>query len=47
MKRIAILKEQEAGIGATALCRKHGVSSPTDQARRRFGRRRLHVRLRR
>ena len=26
---IAILKEQEAGIAVTELCRKHGVSSPT------------------
>ncbi len=26
---IAILREQEAGIAVTELCRKHGVSSPT------------------
>ena len=26
---IAILREQEAGVGVTDLCRKHGVSSPT------------------
>ena len=26
---IAILKEQEAGVGVAELCRKHGVSSPT------------------
>ena len=26
---VAILKEQEAGIAVTELCRKHGVSSPT------------------
>lgn len=26
---IAILKEQEAGLGTTDLCRKHGVSSAT------------------
>ncbi len=25
---IAILREQEAGIAVTELCRKHGVSSP-------------------
>ena len=26
---IAILREQEAGVSVTELCRKHGVSSPT------------------
>jgi len=26
---IAILREQEAGVAVTELCRKHGVSSPT------------------
>ena len=26
---IAILKEQEAGVPVTELCRKHGISSPT------------------
>jgi len=26
---IGILREQEAGIAVTELCRKHGVSSPT------------------
>ena len=26
---IAILREQEAGVTVTELCRKHGVSSPT------------------
>lgn len=26
---ITILKEQEAGVAAADLCRKHGVSSPT------------------
>ena len=26
---VAILKEQQAGIAVTELCRKHGVSSPT------------------
>ena len=26
---IAILREQEAGVAVTGLCRKHGVSSPT------------------
>jgi len=26
---IAILREQEAGVAVTDLCRKHGVSSPT------------------
>jgi putative transposase len=26
---IAILKEQEAGVAVTELCRKHGISSPT------------------
>jgi len=26
---IGILKEQEAGVKATDLCRKHGISSPT------------------
>ena len=26
---IAILREQEAGLAVTELCRKHGVSSPT------------------
>jgi putative transposase len=26
---IGILREQEAGVSATELCRKHGVSSPT------------------
>jgi putative transposase len=26
---IAILREQEAGIAVTELCRKHGISSPT------------------
>jgi putative transposase len=26
---IAILREQEAGIAVTELCRKHGLSSPT------------------
>jgi putative transposase len=26
---IAILREQEAGIAVTDLCRKHGLSSPT------------------
>ena len=26
---IAILKEQEAGLGTTDLCRKHGISSAT------------------
>ena len=26
---IAILREQEAGVPVTELCRKHGVSSPT------------------
>ena len=26
---IGILREQEAGLAATELCRKHGVSSPT------------------
>lgn len=26
---IAILREQEAGVPVTDLCRKHGVSSPT------------------
>ena len=26
---IAILREQEAGVTITELCRKHGVSSPT------------------
>ena len=26
---IGILKEQEAGVTVTELCRKHGVSSPT------------------
>ncbi len=26
---IAILREQEAGVAVTELCRKHGLSSPT------------------
>ena len=26
---IAIVREQEAGVTVTELCRKHGVSSPT------------------
>ena len=26
---IGILREQEAGLAVTELCRKHGVSSPT------------------
>ncbi len=26
---VGILKEQEAGVAVTELCRKHGVSSPT------------------
>jgi putative transposase len=26
---ISILREQEAGVAVTELCRKHGVSSPT------------------
>ena len=26
---IAVLREQEAGVTVTELCRKHGVSSPT------------------
>jgi putative transposase len=26
---IAILKEQEAGVAAAELCRRHGISSPT------------------
>ena len=26
---ISILREQEAGIAVTELCRKHGISSPT------------------
>ena len=26
---IAILREQEAGVAVTDLCRKHGISSPT------------------
>ena len=26
---ISILREQEAGLSVTELCRKHGVSSPT------------------
>ena len=26
---IAILREQEAGMAVTELCRKHGISSPT------------------
>jgi putative transposase len=26
---IAILREQEAGVAVTEICRKHGVSSPT------------------
>jgi putative transposase len=26
---IAVLREQEAGVAVTDLCRKHGVSSPT------------------
>lgn len=26
---VAILKEQEAGVAVSDLCRKHGVSSPT------------------
>ena len=27
---IAILREQEAGVAVTDLCRKHGLSSPAD-----------------
>ena len=35
---IAILREQEAGVPVTELCRKHGVSSPTFYKRKaKFG----------
>ncbi len=34
-KIIGILKKHQAGLGAKALCRKHGVSEPTVVVRRR------------